>query len=243
MGFTPEQRAKAIETNRRKAEERRAAQAVMTTETQPLPTPDEASDELARLGAALAQVAGNKAAQRRVVGELEALITRLPVNEYANLLDNEVVQQFVERMTERKVQENKGDPPGTIYNRGTLAQVKKPWSWADLKDAPKKTWTPNRSTSLTWNGLTVYVHADEEVTLPEVFHGVWEDHVRATKLGREHAEWLMRKRDRLSDPGIISPEGARARATGEGGHYLPGGGNIAGAGIEETEDADSGETA
>lgn len=202
--------------------------------------PTEGADEmLASIGKALMELAGEKGQQEKAITQLADMLGKLSPKDYPALAANESIQAFIEKMAEQKASAS-DDPPGTIYNRGTLAEHKKPWSWRDLKDAETVTFTPNETRLLVWNGLALTVVAEQENTVPAIFYGVYLESVRATKFGREHMEWLMRKRDGPTHPDMVSPDGVRARSTADQGWYQPGAGSIAGAAPPEAAGAEEG---
>lgn len=186
------------------------------------------AETLSQLGQALQEAATKKRGGAKVIGQLTDLLSRLSVKDYPELADHPVVAQFLETVATSKAR-NSDDPPGTVYNKGTLAEHKKPWQWRDLKDFPTITFTPLENAELYYNGLgPVYLTADVECTVHEVFYGIYMESRRQQRFGREHMAWLMRRRDAPSHPDMITVEAIKARASGDGAHYLPGGGVIMG---------------
>ena len=123
------------------------------------------------------------------------------------------VRAFFEVVSENEVAPaSRDDPPGTIYSRVVggerIAFTKKPWTWADAWKIPTKTWEPSITETLGFQGLLVTVFAQEQVTLPEVFYGIYHDCLKQRRIAQEHAAWIFKKRDTLSDPSVTT-EGSR----------------------------------
>lgn len=238
--WTDEQREEA----RQKAQERFAGKGSATAVAEPEEQGTDMSALLASLGQALSSAGTKKADQQRALSDLEAVLARLNPKEYPDLVDHPAIQQFVELLGQAKARSS-GDPPGTIYNKGTLGAYKKPWTWSDMKDFPTVTFVPMENAFLQWNGLICTVVADMEQTIYKPFHDLYMESRRNTRYAKHMAEWLFRQREDPPPPDFISPEAVRARAYGDGGWYQPGAGSIAGAvtgpaGPESSEGGDDG---
>ncbi len=217
---------------------------VVSEQAPPIEAPDDSSALLASLGQAFLAMSQDKAGQQQAIVRVTEVLSKLSAKDYPALMDNPEVQRFIDGMVKQKA-ESSEDPPGTVYNRGTLAEHKKPWTWRDIKNEKMITFTPNRSMLLVWNGLVANIFADQENTIPACFYGIYVESQRGTKFATEHAEWLFRHRDAPTHPDMVTAEGVVARATGDTGSYLPGAGPHSGAAAvaEEGEGGESGETA
>lgn len=221
-------------------------EAIVENATEQTPVPegerDSTSTMLADLGRAFLEMAGDKAGQEKTVARVVEVLSKLSAKDYPALADNADVQRFVEMLALRKA-ETSDDPPGTVYNRGSLAAHKKPWAWRDLANEKPITFTPSESCMLVWNGLVLSIVAEQETTIPACFYGLYMESRKNTRFAREHAEWLLRKRDLPTHPDMVTPDAVRARATGGIGWYEPGAGPHAGAAPMTAEEEKGGEAA
>jgi hypothetical protein len=210
---------------------------------EPTMTEDDATSELARLGQALIATAGDKRKQQQVAQDLESLLAKLTPKDFPQLADNPAVLQFLESMAHAKA-EGSDDPPGTIYNRGSVAVHSKPWTWNDLKSPPPGwvpgtplprgsvewvyNYRPQRTTPVTWNGLTVQFFARQPWTGPKVFVDVLDEGDRLEQVAHEHAAFMFKNGGLPSDPGVINEGTRRVRAAssagGVGSGFRPGAG-------------------
>lgn len=214
-------------------------------QTQADPTDDAAAtNDLAELAMALGQAGKDAEKQSAAADAILERIAALDEDAQNRLMGKPLVQKLLARVLETEHAPARTDPPGTIYMKTSpggdkAAWSKKPWSWSDLYNPPPpnqpmpvKTWEPARTQLLCWNGLFVTVLAAQEVTLPEVFYGVYRDSLNNTKLSEQHAAYLMKKGGVPSDPSIVTANGAQARAlanhSGAQNIHQPGGGMIAG---------------
>ena len=68
-------------------------------------------------------------------------------------------------------------PPGTAIGRGTSRARKVPWTMEDVRAVyPDITITPEETLPATFNGVTVYLEADKEITVPSVFKGLYDNY-------------------------------------------------------------------
>lgn len=201
----------------------------------PVPEEDESAalSDLAQLAAALGQAASDSEEESKVADEIFSRINRLSVDAQKRLFTRPEVRRIFDAAGERDAPAARhDDPPGTIYYRMIGGEKtpwsKKPWTWADLRGTPTATWVPERRMTLGFCGLLVTVFPRRPVTLPAIFHGIYLGSLRDEELAEEHAAWLFKKRDTLSDPSIITAAGleARERANhdGKGNVFSPGGG-------------------
>lgn len=204
----------------------------------PLDAPEEedetaALSEFSTLAARLGAAAAGSAAEQRTAEAIFERVNRLSKDAQRRLFTRPEFRELFELASDRDHPNAADDPPGTIYYRTINGAVtpwgKKPWTWHDLRDYPTETWVPERKATLIFNGLPVTVFARRRVTLPCVFYGLYMDSQRNEELAEEHAAWLMKKGDgRLTDPSIVSPDGAASRAVanhdGKLNLHVPGGG-------------------
>lgn len=198
---------------------------------------DTSSDlgDLAKLGAALAEVAGNAEKKTRVIDMIMDKIGSLDKETAKLLVQDERIQNLLEVVSSEKAQ-SANDPPGTIYD-GFIGQtkvkgfVKKPWSERDLaadREGAGKlvSIVPSETILVFWNGLRRQFIADEEMVVEKCFVDIYNEHRRNTKLGSDHAAYLFKKRDTMSDWSMLTREGAKVRGMGDTGWYVAGGGSI-----------------
>jgi hypothetical protein len=237
----------ADEKKRRHQKEAQVGQIMADLVPEPAPATagmeqqEDSSGLLASLGQALLRAAGEKGEQAKALETLKEILPKLSVKEFPKLADEPVIQEFVERLAREKAASS-DDPPGTIYNRGTLAEFKKDWTIKDLEKSgmPLITFTPAETILVTWNELRCQLIADQEITCYKCFYDVYQEHRRAMGFAREHAAFLFRKGP-ATHPDMALPDAARARATGDDGWYVPGGGSVAGGVILEGAEGASAE--
>lgn len=184
--------------------------------------------DLAQLAAELGQAAAESAEEGRIADEVFARINRLTIDAQKRLFTRPAMKRLFDAAGDKDVPAGHDDPPGTIYYRMIGGErtpwSKKPWTWSWLwSKYPTKTWEPSISTPLGFQGLLVTVFAHQETTLPEVFYGVYRDHLSNVRLAMEHAAWLFKKRHALpADPSIITSAGveSRERANHDGAHNV-----------------------
>lgn len=237
-----------------------AAVAVLTPEVTAEPdlsTPDipeeERSDddgkaltELQKIALALGGAASDSEEEQRQADRIWGLLNGLTKGAQSRLFANQNVQKLFNLATEKENLGRADDPPGTIYyrtlNGERIPWTKKPWTWADLyrppaprQPMPLKTWMVTQRMNIGWNGLFVTLPSRREVTLPEVFYGIYQDHFKQVELGEQHAAFMFAESNaQPSDPGMITSGTANARATSmRGVHkgisqnvYVPGGGFV-----------------
>jgi|SRR5262247_1000809 len=193
-----------------------------------------ALSDLAQLAADLGRAASESEEERRIADEVFNRINRLSKDAQKRLFTRPAIRNLLEVASDRDAPASPDDPPGTVLYRTIqgerIAWAKKPWSWPEAWKMPTKTWTPEARMDLGWQGLLVTVFRRREVTLPEVFYGVYQDKLKFEEQAEEHAAWLMKKRDTVSDPTILTLQGARSRSIanhdGKLNLHVPGGGAV-----------------
>lgn len=194
-----------------------------------------ALDDLALLGQALAKTANKTKEQEKVKDAILDTIATLDKDVAKAIFKDERIQQLVEMISDEKAQ-NSTDPPGTIKpgwigNTQVNGFTKKEWTEADLakcRDGAGKfvTFTPVETVPVFWNGIMRQLIADEEITVEKCFKDIYDEHRRQLRRAGEHAAYLFKQRDTLSDPSMVTAEGARVRGLAEQGWFKPGGGSI-----------------
>jgi hypothetical protein len=205
----------------------------------PPPTDPEEDDaaaltDLSSLAARLGRAAADADEESRTADAIFARIGRLSRPAQRRLFSRPEVAELFELAGDTDTPAKADDPPGTIYYRTVNGVAtpwgKKPWTWADAWKFPTKTWIPERRQNLFFNGLAVTVFARRQVTLPEMFYGIYQDSQRNEELAEQHAAYLMKKigPEGLSDPSIVTPDGAQSRSIanhdGRVNVHVPGGG-------------------
>lgn len=203
--------------------------------------------ELQKIALALGNAASDSEEEQRQADRIWGLLNSLTKGAQSRLFSNPNVQKLFNLATEKENPGKADDPPGTIYyrtlNGERIAWTKKPWTWADLYRPPPprvpmplKTWIPAGRMNIGWNGLMVSLFPRRNVTLPEVFYGVYEDHLRQTELAEQHAAYMFAESNTPpGDPGMMTTGTANARSVSmRGVHkgisqnvFVPGGGFVA----------------
>lgn len=200
---------------------------------------------IADLAKGLADAADDRAKTSAILKDILDQIGGLDKEDAKALFKDERVQGLIEAAS-AELAESSTDRPGTIYP-GMIGNVqvkgftKKPWTESDLRKCVDRgeveivRYVPRTTQPVIWNGLVRHFVEDEPMWVETTFIGIYEDSLFQTKAAADHAAWLMKKTDRLRDPSMVTPNGAKARATGSSGWYVPGGGMIAGRGEEGGE--------
>lgn len=91
----------------------------------------------------------------------------------------EVAEEVIEEVASESMQDK---PPGTIVDRGKPSARKVPWTRGYLKTAfPQVTFVPEETIPITVQGITFQLIADQEVTVPSVVRGIYDDHRKAMR--------------------------------------------------------------
>lgn len=223
MAFTEEQRRKAIETNRRKAEERKAVQSAVppdAVEGEHLPSESNLLKEFASFAEILGKADAKKAQKDAAIDGIENLLSTLTPGDYPELAEHPVVQRFMELISERREQRGEAEP-GRIEGDG-LAQRKVPWKMGDvMKRATDPShpdyekfrlveWQGRESTYLGWNGLGIHVFQDVPMLIPKVFMDTYWESRKQELAAKQHRDYLFAKRGLTGGAG---PDGVPADPT------------------------------
>lgn len=179
--------------------------------------------------------AGKKTAQIGVLREVEGLLGKLTPEDYPSLAKSPQIQAFIELLGTHAAELHPDALPGSIQNPGSLAVNKRPWEWRHMKDFEMKTFTPNETILIVWQGLPLQLVADEEMTVPKPFYDTYMERKSATLTAREHADILYRRKDVMdlreraggvrADPSVMNDGTSKVRAQGQGRDgYKPGAG-------------------
>ena len=199
-----------------------------------------ALSEFATLAAELGTAANDSAAADAVVGKILSLLDGLDTDTKRAVMKRPAMQKLMEGALAVEPPIPAGAAPGSytyqMVNGQQVPFMKKPWQWNDLKGSPQKTFVPSYSDTIIWNGLRVSVRANEEITLPCEFYGVYMDKIKFTREAEAHAAYLMGQRDTVLGSVLGPPDAptssARVRATATinpntgrpAAIYVPGGG-------------------
>ncbi len=187
---------------------------------------------LAAFDEALEAAKADKEREAQVVAQLEKVLSKLTVKDFPQLADNPVVEKFLEKIDEAKAKDER-IRAGAITGKG-LAVSKKPWTWQDVNRLIAEgrmevvEYTCPENIAVIWNGLRYSFVADVPVRVPSPFRDVYLEARKARRFGQQNAAFLMKKAEAVH-PDMVIPEAVIARGSGDMGHYLPGGGLIAGA--------------
>ena len=249
MAFTAEHREKAAEARRQKALERKAAAATAVAERPPEPEPEPTEPEgdniLGQLAGLFQQASSRAAGREKAVNEALEILGRLDPAKHPEIADNEVVQNFIERVQSARAQ-SPDVRPGTVLGTG-LTAFKKPWMWADLNKSintpieevtrraqageiifPWVEYVPIKTTPVIWNGLTVYFRARQRVKVCKVFVDTFEESLTQEEFAEQHGAWLFNVPGVQTHRDFYTTNGPRVKAMDEsrGDYYKPGAGVI-----------------
>ena len=178
---------------------------VETVEHQEEPERDEQADLLAEAARLMQKAATDKANRSATLKEAEKALGQLKIVDYPELAESPVVQAFLKAMGVGDLQ------PGQIANRGTLAEREREWSYRDMGQFPAKTFIPDETVPVTWNGLMYQLRSGEEVTVPEPIYNVYRDHKKAQRMAQQHEQYLLGHSDLPPDPSWLTDESAKVR--------------------------------
>ncbi|HXF02802.1 MAG TPA: hypothetical protein VN601_07410 [Arthrobacter sp.] len=178
-------------------------------------SPDEVFQQLVQLAQAAGGMAKKKQERSAILDQVADLLNKLDPEAYGEILEHPAVA----KLTDQIVQQKTGDrtvPPGTDLGP---AIGKKPWTARDLSEDHMDwvVWTPRLSCPITYNGVTLYVQEDVEIRSPKCFKDIHDEARRITRMGKEHIDFIMRKRDSVSDPNILADGSRRVRGRFTGG--------------------------
>ena len=205
MPFTKET---AAELGRKGAHKRHGTTAVADPPGPPpggvavLDSPDETLQQLAEFAGLLSDSYAKRKATSQTLDKVAELLNNLDPVAHAELLSHPVVEKLTGEVIKAKEQS------GELMPGSSLGQAigKKPWTWRDLAEDKMEwaTYTPRRTVPVTYNGLTYYFQEDVTVRCPKCFVDIEEESRRNTRLGKEHLDYMFRKRDTISDPGLLA---------------------------------------
>lgn len=147
---------------------------------------DDVASELAKLGRELSAVATDKMKRTTKLREVEAFLGRLRIEDFPELADSPTIQRFVGLFADPK-----NLKPGEVRHGGTLAEVRRDWNYSDLELFPKRTFYSPETLPITWNGLVLYVKADQENTMPEPFYDIFMMHRKALANAAQHEKFML----------------------------------------------------
>lgn len=194
------------------------------------------ADLLTNLANAFSDMAKAPRQRDQKIDEIGRLLASLNPSDYPKLMENPAIEKVLDMLDERQQAKSPNDPPGTIYDAGTMAQRKKPWTERDLRliiergDMPiVEIPDPRKTTTITWNGLTRVIIADRPNWLEKCFADVYYESRHNERAGKEHADYMFRNANSVSDPSILNEGSMRVRAMveklpGAPELYRPGGG-------------------
>jgi len=238
-------RQKAAKTRARNKQARLAAGNTSTAAVadRPEESEDEPSsdDVLGQLSTLFQKARSQRAGRDRAISEALDIIGRLDPTKYPEIADNEVVQQFVDRVQEQRLK-TMDVPPGTILGTG-LAARKKPWTKGELlkgKHMPPEEarargfiewveYRPMKNFDVTWNGIRITWPARRLGYFPKSHVDLFEQSIDADAWNERHAAWLFNDPSVPFEPDFNNINASRLRALDEshGEYYVPGGGVIA----------------
>lgn len=213
-------------------------------------------DVLAQLSQYIVKAQTDKQRRNKHVEDAVAFLSRLSVKDYPELAENPVLVKFIEDVQAVKMKDPT-IPPGTIMNKGTLAENKKPWTVQDLKSPPADwdgvsplppghtqwhRFTPERNQTVVFDGIRVNLFRRREFYGPKIFYDLYVQSIDAEEAAEQHAAFMFRAEGAAppSDPTILNEGTAAVRSTVTKGTYFPGMGT-AGMAVPAAEGA--GETA
>lgn len=175
---------------------------------------DENTLALQQAATLLAKAASDQANRSTILKEVESTLSRIKLIDFPDLAESPIIQGFIKAM-------GMGDlKPGETRARGTLAERTRDWEWIDLRQFRPVSFIPAETTPLTFNGLTIDVTANEEITVPSCFYDIYRDRQRALRNANLHEHWLMGRSNTPPDSNWLTPEGAIVRAHSKQGQHL-----------------------
>ncbi len=174
---------------------------------------DNATKLLKKAAESLTRAANDRENRATILKEVEAILGKLRIVDFPELADSPVVQAFLKTMGINDLR------PGEVKARGTLAEREREWSWGDIqakvlsKEFKLHKFTPNESLPLTFQGITLYIRANEECEIPDCFYDIYKDHMKAVKNAAIHERYMLGQSDELPDKSFGDyAESARVRA-------------------------------
>jgi hypothetical protein len=178
------------------------APAEASVEATVLDPPDDVFQQLVQLAQAAGGMAKKKQDRTVILDQVASLLNKLDPAAYAEILAHPAVEKLTGEVLRVKEQD------GEVLPGSSLGQAigKKPWTWRDLAEDKMEwvTYTPRRTVPVTYNGLTYYFHEDLTVRVPKCFVDIEEESRRNNRLAKEHQDYMFRKRDSVSDPGLLA---------------------------------------
>ena len=185
-----------------------------------IPEDDEATIAFRQAAELLGKAASDRTNRNTYLKDAESALGKIRIIDYPELAESPIIQNFVKAMGMSGLQ------PGEVKNKGTLAEREREWTMHDVRVAVARgifklrTFTPNENLTLVWNGVEIQIIANEECTLPDVFHDVYRERQEALRQGRLHVEWLMGRSSQQPNINWVTPEGAIVRAWSKQGEAL-----------------------
>lgn len=240
MPFTDEQRRKALETRMRN----KAAKATAVAEPD-LDADDD--DVLSQLASTILKARDKKANQRKVLEDLAKILDQIDPKEHPEIADDPTIGAFLEKIgeqREKRAREQGLRPGSVIGNPNSLTAAIVSWTYGDLdkyvtrcgcanppcgiSPCPNgipdlKTWTPNETIPVFWNGLRCQLIADQEVTAHSCFYNEYMEHKRLQRDADQRKAYIFGRTATppAGDGGEAVVAMSRARAfmsiSGEGG--------------------------
>jgi hypothetical protein len=182
---------------------------------------------------ALAKGLEDKQKQESAIGDLTRLLDKIDFRAYPDLAKSEAIQTLIERVSEA------APTDGTLLpgmeSGKDMTNRKVEWTWRDVMENKRQDpaleyveWEPRFSDVIIWNGLKIRVTDGQMIRTPRAFKDTHDEARRGMKAVQEHAEWLSRKRNNLSDSTMLGKvddlQGMKARGYIEVGSFAPGGG-------------------
>ena len=169
--------------------------------------PDEATAALEQAATLMAKAAKDRKNRDVLLKEAEAALAKVPIGLMPDLAESPVVKTLLSALGIKDLQ------PGQVANKGTVVEREREWTWADVNATfALKTFTPDESLPLTFQGLTLHIFSGEECTIPECFYEIWRQHKYAMKQAAIHERYLLGQSDKPPDPNYFTDETARVRA-------------------------------
>jgi len=95
----------------------------------------------------------------------------------------EGIKQLISEAVEEAAEEAAGPKlPGQIEDAGELVARKVHWTMHDAERLyPPVAFTPEETIPVTFNGLTIQLRADQPITVPSCFKGIYDEHRRLVR--------------------------------------------------------------
>jgi len=171
-----------------------------------VPSQDEARARLREIALQFADSVGDEEASAAKVKEALEFLSRLTIKEFQEWADHPFIEMLRSQISLA------GLAPGEVRNRGTLAEVVRDWTYADLTKLETIRFTPTETIVVTFNGLPLQFVEDVECEAPKPYYDILQARKFARQQARLNEAYMLGKSPIAPHPNWQTPEGAEVRA-------------------------------